>query len=224
MRRWEKEVLKTIRAEAANALRTPGTSIGGREPELTRALYQLSAEHSCAGEDRAPSCETAGERLEDWGAEEEVALAAAQERGERVARAQEQPATRAREDPGGGRGQPAAVDGDAGATPRQQRPAAPERTGEAGVNAEMPAVAVAAAGAGITGCADVVAAASDISEEDNRTGEEKQGGDAIANMLEKLLRTSNSVVHAVATPLSVKPPPVLEVEQDPRQVKCMVHD
>ncbi|CAN0524737.1 unnamed protein product, partial [Ectocarpus sp. 8 AP-2014] len=38
-------------------------------------------------------------------------------------------------------------------------------------------------------------------------------------MVEQLLRTSSSVALAVAKPLSIKPPPVLEVEEDPHQVK-----
>ena len=37
-------------------------------------------------------------------------------------------------------------------------------------------------------------------------------------MVEKLLRTSNSVALAAARPLSIKPPPVLMVEEDARQV------
>lgn len=211
-------MLKTIRAESANALTTPGTSIGGREPELTRALYQLSAEHGCDVENRVPES-TAGDAFEGWGGEEEAALTAAQERGEREARAQEQRATGAREDSGGGRGQLETIDGGAGrASPRQQA-LTPERSGEAGVNTEA---AAAATGAGM-GCADV-AAVSDISEDDNRTREGRQEDDAIKNMVERLLRTSNSVALAVARPLSVKPPTVLEVEQDPRQVKSMVFE
>eukprot|EP00752_Nemacystus_decipiens_P003563 g3286.t1 len=216
MRRWEKEVLKTIRSEAANALRTPGTSVGGgREPELTRALYQLSAEHGCAGEDRSPES-TAGERLEEREGEENAAPTAARERGGRVAGAQDRPATRAREESAGGRGQPATVvDSGSGTPPEQQGSSPPERSREVGVAAEKTAAAAAGAGAG---CADDVAAVvSDMSEEDVRAGEEKQGDDAIKNMVEKLLRTSSSVALAVARPLSVKPPPVLEVAPDPHQ-------
>lgn len=209
MRRWEKEVLKSIRSEAASALQTPGTSIGGREPELNRALYQLSAEHGCGEENRSLR-PTAGKVLSDGGGEEEAALAAAHEEGERVARAEEQPAIGTREDSGDGKGQPATVDGDAAATLEQQ-------SGETGLIARKTA---AATGAGMD-CTDV-AVASDVSEEENQAAEEQQGDDAIKDMVKKLLRTSSSVALAVARPLSIRPPPVLEVEQDLHQVNSFL--
>lgn len=213
MRRWEKEVLRTIRTEEANALQTPGTSTGGRDPELMRALYQLSAEHGCAGENSAPNS-TAGKVFEDWESEEGVAQIAAQERGEGVACAQGKPATRASEGSGDGSRQPfqpaTTVHGDTGAALQQQGHTA-EQSGEAGTDPGM-------AGA-VVGCGDT-AVASDISEEENREAvEDEQGEDVIKKIVEKLLRTSSSVALAVARPLSIKLPPVLEVKQDPRQVK-----
>lgn len=208
MRRWEKEVLKTIRAEAANSLRTPGTSTGGREPELTRALYQLSAEHGCAGESPAPRS-TAGKRLYGRGREDRAALTAAQEGGQRVARAQDQPAARARQSSGDVKDQPATMIDGGGEENLEQPGPAPERSGETGM-----------VSAGEAGGAAV---ASDISEDEGQGGEESQRHDAVKRMAEKLLRTSSSVALAVARPLSVKPPPVLEVEEDPRQVTNIVH-
>lgn len=201
-------MLKTIRAEAANALRTPGTSIGGREPELTRALHQLSAERGCAWGSAAPQ-PTSDKGLDDRGDEEEAAPKAAQETGERVAGTH----GRTREGAGDGRGQPATLDGDAGAPPEQQG-TAPERSEEAGTGVQKIAAATEA-GAGGAGAA----VASDISEQGSQAAEEAQGDGAIKDMVKKLLRTSSSVALAVARPLSIKPPPVLEVEQDPHKVK-----
>lgn len=199
MRRWEKEVLKTIRTEAANSLRTPGTSIGGREPELTRALFQISAELGCAGENIAPPPDT-GKGLDNSEGEEGAALTAARERGERAARAHFDLL------------HPARADGGAEAT-LERRGYTPERSEEAEANAGKTG---AGTGAGLH-CRDATVA-SDISEQDNKAEEAKQGDDAVKGMVEKLLLTSSSVALAVARPLSIKPSPVLEVEHDPHQV------
>lgn len=66
------------------------------------------------------------------------------------------------------------------------------------------------------------AGANENSYEDNHTGRDKQGDRDLENMVERLLQTSSSLALAVARPLSIKAPPVLEVEKDPHQVRASV--
>ncbi|CAB1112565.1 unnamed protein product [Ectocarpus sp. CCAP 1310/34] len=233
MRRWEKEVLRTIRAETSKSLSTPGTSFerenatrSGGDQELARALHQLSVQHAVDGYTQ-PSPEYGGKNSGNGeeGKGPEVAPAPGGDGGAGV------------------QGEPAVCGGSAEATVQLFRPflvgdgeAETDRTttqqfqrktaSAGGVEAARGSSVVRLAGSTKSGAArtEVGGAtaggctrAPAASEEKSQAEEAEKGDEAIKNMVEKLLRTSSSVALAVARPLSIKPPPVLEAEEDPHQ-------
>ncbi|CAM9201730.1 unnamed protein product [Ectocarpus sp. 4 AP-2014] len=234
MRRWEKEVLRTIRAETSKSLSAPGTSFerenairSGGDEELARALHQLSVEHAVDGYTQ-PSPECGGKNFEnDEGGEgPEVTPGPGGDGGTGV---QGELAV------GGGSAeatvqmvQPLLVgDGEAETDRTTTQQFERETASAGGVEAARDSGKVRLAGgtksgaaraevggAPAVGCTRAPAA----SEEKSQAEEAEKGDEAMKNMVEKLLRTSSSVALAVARPLSIKPPPVLEAEEDPHQV------
>lgn len=243
MRRWEKEVLKTIRAEASTSLQTPGTSLGGHEnasevvggggpgQELARVLHELSVEHGVNGQGHDLGSATSTEKKAPGERDEVVAGPEASQAvppgGEGAAFAQGKPAASERSDDADWEPllQPAAAvvasgDGaDEGVqrTPLQQdSPLARcgedvtqrgEAGGGAGVHSDL-------AKAGVRG-GDAPSGGPENGEEGRQT---EGGGDDVKSIVEKLLRTSSSVALAAARPLSIRPPPVLEVPEDTHKV------
>ncbi|CAM9752234.1 unnamed protein product [Ectocarpus sp. 6 AP-2014] len=235
MRRWEKEVLRTIRTETSKSLSAPGTSFerenatcSGADQELAHALHQLSVEHAVNGYTK-PSPEYGGknfgngeegERPEvapapggDWGAGVQGDLAVRGGSAEATVQLLQPLLVR-----------DGKADTDRTTTQQFER----ETASAGGIEAARGSGVVGLAGStnpGATGAEAEGATAGGYtrapaaSEETSRAEEAKKEDEAITNMVEKLLRTSSSVALAVAKPLSIKPPPALEVEEDPHQVK-----
>lgn len=247
MRRWEKEVLKTIRAEASNSLQTPGSSIGGHEhanemtagggrgPELARVLHELSVEHGVDGQRHSLDSGTSTENNMPGKGDEQWAgslLSKAVHEGEAVTSAQRDSATCGREADNNGEqllhsGAAAVASGDSATeegqrTPRQHCfPPEPYegdvmRWGEGGEEESMHADL---AGTGVSGRDSTTRESGDSKEVRQPERDEQGGDDAVKSIVEKLLRTSSSVAFAAARPLSIRPPPVLEVPEDAHQVR-----
>ncbi|CAM9393438.1 unnamed protein product, partial [Hapterophycus canaliculatus] len=249
MRRWEKEVLKTIRAEASKSLQTPGTSLWGHDSakeviggegcgrELARVLHELSVEYDVERQRsnlESTTCDEKNELGEREGASarptasKEVPLG-----GGEVAVAQGQSV--ACEDSADDHGeqllQPAwtavasgdrAAGGDEGRPLQRSFPPA-RCEGDAMRRGEAGREEGACsdfAGAGVCD-GDVEAGGPGSGEKERPAGRGEQGGDdtTVKSIVDKLLRTSSSVALAAARPLCVKPPPILEVPEDTHQVK-----
>lgn len=204
-RRWEKDIVKIIRAETGNAVRSSSTIPAGSEQigriysELARGL-QLLEEETLTARSHPPSTSTkaAGDRQEE-------ALRAVAEKGEAIA------------------GGELAAGGESGKEPAEyaentQAHGGEKDTARAGLGVEM----VGASTAGSLLCA----ARGEVRQEEflersalthgtDSTVEE----DALKTIVEKLLLTSNSVALAAARPLPIKPPPVLVVQEDENRVR-----
>lgn len=227
-------MVRTIRAETSKSLSAPGTSFerenatcSGGDQELARALHLLSVEHAVDGYTQ-PSPEYGVKNFGNGeeGEGPEVAPAPGGDGGTGV------------------QGEPAVSGGSAEATVQLLQPllvgdgeAETDRTKtqqfESGTTSA--GGVEAARGSGVVGLAGGTNSGSAGAEAEGATAggytrapaaiekkspaeEAEKGDEAIKNMAEKLLRTSSSVALAVARPLSIKPPPVLEVEEDPHQV------
>lgn len=229
-------MLKTIRTEMVDSV--PGACLQGHnyandfgvdDPQLARALQQLSVGNLCGGgHSQAPASSAEKDQAErDGGGAASAVAATPHEGGEGVARAQGQLQVAAYERSINGcdarqKVQPSmAFSGDLKGWSNSPSDAPPPSAGRARKSGLQSERIVAGAGeksaeAG-TGSGHALAAVPDILE-----GE--QSGDAsVKSVVEKLLRTSSSVALAAARPLSIKPPPVLEVEEDPHQVMVGAH-
>lgn len=224
-------MLRTIRAETSKSLSAPGTSLdrdngicSGGDQELARALHQLSVEHTVDGYTQ-PSPEYGGKNFGngEGGGGRQVATAPGDDGAS--------PELAVHGGPAEGTVrllQPLPVGDREAETDRTRTQQFESGTASAGgVEAARGSGVVGLAGGTHLAATEAEAEgataggytrAQATSEEKSQADEENKGDEAIKNMVEKLLRTSSSVALAVARPLSIKPPPVLEVEEDPHQV------
>lgn len=238
MRRWEKKVLRTIRSEAANSLQTPDASLGRentsdssvatiatnatwrRKPNAARALLELSAEHVRDGQSPPPGSST-GKQPSDWAGKGGAVAMTTFAEGERTKVGREGSAVDAGQLPK----PPPTASGESGNRQTSQelgRP--PGQSGDFVLDGGQDGVGLYSAKERVmVGVRDEGenAVANENRDEDH-TGHDKQEDGDLKNMVERLLQTSSSLALAVARPLSIKPPPILEVEKDPHQVRASV--
>lgn len=224
-----------IRIEAANSVagrsmeeRKNGDDVGVGDPELARALQQLSVEIPGDG-GRCDASASSAEKAQADGNRggTSPAVTATPPRGAKGGAREQGQLLVACEHPvdhdGGSRQGVRPMTGFSGGalegwsfSPRSPQYSPPPSMGE--VRRADPQVETVEAGPerksaeAVVGKGNTMAAASEI-----REGE--QGGDeTVKSVLEKLLRTSSSVALAAAKPLSITPPLVLKVQEDPHQV------
>jgi len=229
MRRWEKKVLRTIRSEAANFIPTLDGSLGrentsdtsfasiatnatnatwGRD-DVARALLELTVENNRGGQRPAPGSPTGTQPSGSEGGGGAVATMAFVE-GERTKVACDFLCNA-----GGQLPKPPSTAGGEGKNRQTLREPGrpPGQSGDGALKGEQGGDTIGVGGEGEN------AAANGHKYDENPDSHFEQEDGGLKNMAEKLLQTSSSFARAVARPLSMKPPPVLEVEKDPRQVR-----